>query len=147
MFLTSIFEEHSLLAPLIQFAKSKLISLTFIEKDDSKNFYENLKEIAQDGEYIALSHLSPLNGTYHKLEEISKLANDRGCKLFVDLSRSAGQNPIRIPQYNLDAVIMDPSLDLLGPQGICIAYLSDFFFNIESPFSGTNSVKEVKVDD
>lgn len=146
-FLTSIFEEHSLLAPLIQFAKSELISLRFIEKEDSKNFYENLEEIAQNGEYIAISHLSPLNGTYRKLDEISKLAKEYECKLFVDLSRSAGQNPIRIPQCDIDVAIIDPSLDLLGPQGICVAYLSDYFFNIESPLSGTNSVKEVKVDD
>ncbi len=145
-FITSIYDHHSLLAPLIYLKKRNLIELTFLGMEEEYNLSECIELNADENSVLALSHVSPLFGLRRDISSIVDCAISKGALTVIDYSRSAGQNQIDLK--NVSVAIVDGSLDLLGPQGCGLLYINENSLEkFQNPMPGSGGVRFVTSND
>ncbi len=66
---------------------------------------------------VACTHASNVFGTIQPVEEISRIAHERGALAFVDAAQSAGRIPVRVDEIGCDFVAFCGRKALMGPQG------------------------------
>ncbi len=116
--ITSILEEHSLLAPAIRAHSSHGTKINYLTLDDEKNLIQSLQEkIEKEGNIVLLSSLTVTNGVKRDWKEISKLCKDMGALLFLDISQTIGHEIIDFSETLPDLVISSGCIGALGPQG------------------------------
>jgi cysteine desulfurase/selenocysteine lyase len=143
--ITSIFEHHSLLAPLVHLQNIGAIEIQYLRTEDEYNLENCITLTANEDTIIALGHVSPLVGLYRDITGITKCAKSMGATTIIDFSRSAGQ---QLPDLaNVDSGIFDGSTDLLGPQATGLLYMSDQLLETDlNPFPGSGGVRYVTTE-
>ncbi|MDH5401839.1 MAG: aminotransferase class V-fold PLP-dependent enzyme, partial [Candidatus Heimdallarchaeota archaeon] len=144
---TSVFEHHSMLAPLIHLKKLGKINLTLTGIEDEFNLTEHLRQMQNKSTFV-FGHVSPLLGLYRDIAGISEVAREKSGVIAIDYSRSIIQSNINLNNHDIDIGIMDGSIDLLGPQGSGLLFVSeDYLTNMYNPFPGSGGVRFVTESD
>jgi cysteine desulfurase/selenocysteine lyase len=66
---------------------------------------------------VACTHVSNVFGTIQPVEEIARVARERGALFFLDAAQSAGRIPVRVDAIGCDFAAFCGRKALMGPQG------------------------------
>ena len=142
----SIFDPHSIIAPLIILDGKGKIELKFLYSKTNLDLANELGSKVQQNSILVISSVSPLIAQTRDIAKLSTICRQSTSQIFVDYSRSAGQN---LPDFKIDKPdisIIDSSIDLLGPEASTIMYiqkLEDLEFN----FPGSGLISHIAEDE
>ncbi len=144
--ITSVFEHHSILAPLIRLKKTKGVNIRFLSLEEEYSLATAVESLLNEKtRLVALAHVTPLIGLYRDIGMIaSTVKMQRGNETLVltDYSRSAGQKEINVEREGVDFAIFDGSLGLLSPNGATAVYVrKDLIPEIDTAVVGSTSVR------
>jgi len=74
---------------------------------------------------VAINHASNVIGTVQPIEQIGRRCRDRGIRLVVDASQTAGKIPIDVQAMNVDVLAFTGHKSLMGPTGIGGMYVRE----------------------
>jgi len=124
--ITSVLEDHSILAPLIRLSKSTGSSIRYLNLEDERRILDALQEkIDINTKGVVLSVLTLGMGVTRDWRTIAKLCKDSGVPLILDISYAIGHQPFFFNNEIPDIVISSGSLGALGPQGTAFQIISD----------------------
>ena len=116
--ITSILEEHSVIAPAIRVKNDKGTKLDYLSISDEIDFLSKIEEVISSKEDILLlSSLTTTNGVKRNWSEIAKICKDNGATFILDISYSVGHEEFHFDEIIPDIVISSGSIGALGPQG------------------------------
>jgi cysteine desulfurase/selenocysteine lyase len=91
---------------------------------------------------IAISWVTYFHGWRHDLDQLAKLAHDRGALLFIDAIQALGVFPLDVRKTPVDFLAADGHKWMLGPEGAGVFYLRREHLKLLRPLGiGWNSVK------
>jgi selenocysteine lyase/cysteine desulfurase len=123
---TSILEDHSLLAPAIKTHQSFGADINYLNLEDEVCLLDKLHEqINSKTDILILSSLTPTNGVRRDWKEIGKLCRDVESTFILDISNSIGHELIELKEIAPDVVISSSCVGALGPQGLAFQVLSN----------------------
>ncbi len=140
---TTSMEHNSVLRPIKHLERFGVES-TIVQADilGRINPEDILKAIKTNTKLIVTTHISNLTGTIMPIEEIGKIAKDKGIIYMVDAAQSAGVYEIDVNTMNIDILAFPGHKSLLGPQGTGGLYIKEGL-NVEETFQGgTGSMSE-----
>lgn len=141
--IASLYDHHSILAPIVHLDQLGLVNLQFLSIEDEYNLPDTIDHLTDESTILVLSHVSPIIGLYRDIESIYQRCLQKGVTMVVDYSRSIGQSDVSISKSS-DIAIIDGSIDLLGPQGAGLLYFNENFKqHLLNPFPGTGSIRYV----
>ncbi len=114
--ITSVLEDHSLLAPLININNLHGNEIDYLSLNDEKNLLDNLSE--------KLTSLTPTIGTNREWGKISKICKENDAIFILDISNSVGHEEILLENDSPDIAVSTGISGALGPQGIAFQILS-----------------------
>lgn len=141
--ITSSMEHNSVARPL--FALQKIGVEWDVVKCDSRGFLdpEDVKKaIKPHTRLIAMTHASNLTGTILPVEEVGKIARERGILFLVDAAQTAGIIPIDVQRMNIDLLAFPGHKGLYGPQGTGGLYVREGVDITPIKEGGTGSLSE-----
>lgn len=116
--LTSILEEHSVIAPAIRINNDKGTKLSYLTTTEEVDLLSNIEEkINSKEDILLLSSLASTNGVKRDWKEIAKICRDNGATFILDLSYSIGHEEFIFRELMPDIVISSGCIGALGPQG------------------------------
>jgi len=125
---TSILEEHSLLAPAIRAHEYFNTEIDYLNLEDERDFLTSLESklsFGKNPEIVLLSSLAVTNGVKRDWKKISKLCKEMGATFILDISHSVGHIEFNFKESAPDIVIGSGSIGALGPQGISFQITTD----------------------
>jgi len=96
---------------------------------EPRQIAEALKKVSQP-KLVAVVHAETSTGALTPVEEISKLAHDVGALFLLDAVTSLGGCPVRIDEWNVDAVYSGTQKCLSCPPGLAPVSLSPRAFKV-----------------
>ena len=72
---------------------------------------------------VPLTHVSFVNGSRSDIAAITKLAHDRGARLFLDGFQDCGTRPVDVKALDVDFYVTGTLKYLLGPPGVAFLYV------------------------
>ena len=124
--ITSVLEDHSILAPLIRLSKSSGITIRYLNLEDEKRILESLQEkIDSNTKAVVFSALTLGMGVSRNWKSLSKLCKEFSVPLILDISYAIGHQPFNFKEELPDIVISSGSLGALGPQGTAFQIISE----------------------
>ena len=124
--ITSILEDHSLIAPAIKTHQSFGSDLKYLNFEEEEFLLERLQEqISSKSDVLILSSLAPTNGVRRDWKEIAKLCRDVEATFILDISNSIGHELMELNDVAPDIVISASCVGALGPQGLALQVLSN----------------------
>lgn len=124
---TTTVEHNAVLRPLEHLARYSGVQVDhvpfdgagFVDPDDvARAFKPNTK-------VVALNHASNVIGTVQPVSEIGRRCRERGIRLVVDASQTAGKTPIDVQAMNIDVLAFTGHKSLMGPTGIGGLYVQE----------------------
>ncbi len=117
--ITTSVEHNSVSRPLESLKIEKNITVTVIETDESGRLDLDVLEKAftPRTRLVVCNHSSNVLGSILPVDQITKLAHDKGAKVLVDAAQSAGLLPIDVEQMEVDMLAFPGHKGLLGPSG------------------------------
>ncbi|HUP57442.1 MAG TPA: aminotransferase class V-fold PLP-dependent enzyme [Bdellovibrionota bacterium] len=116
---TSELEHNSVIRPLNRLEKDGVIQVTRVRA--SGEHLISPEDVARAftpaTRLVVLTHASNVTGTIQPIAEIGKLARERGARLLVDASQTAGAVPIDMVRDGIDLLAFTGHKGLLGPTG------------------------------
>ncbi len=142
--ITSSMEHNSVLRPLAALEKEG-VELTIVKGDPTgKIKVEDIaNSIRSNTKLIVITHVSNLTGTIMPIEEIGRIAKEKGILLLVDAAQSAGVYDIDVKKMNIDMLAFPGHKGLLGPQGTGGLYIKEGLLLKEIKQGGTGSFSHV----
>lgn len=125
---TSDLEHNAVMRPLYRLAEDGVISYSaahVCEGDFEKTVENFQKAIRKDTRMIICMHASNVFGTVLPVEQIARLAHDRGLLFAVDAAQSAGILPIDMAKSSIDFLCMPGHKGLYGPMGTGLLLCAD----------------------
>jgi len=140
--ISSILEEHSLLAPAIRAHSSYGTKINYLTFEEEINLFQSIQEkIEREGDIVLLSSLAVTNGVKRDWAGISKLCKDMGALLFLDISQTIGHEIIDFSETLPDLVISSGCIGALGPQGTAFQIINpDMYENMDPLLVGGGSI-------
>ncbi|MCG3220341.1 MAG: aminotransferase class V-fold PLP-dependent enzyme [Candidatus Heimdallarchaeota archaeon] len=133
--LTSVLEDHSILAPLIKFSEIFNLEIDYLSLKDEENLLDNLNErISSETKAVVLSALTLGIGVKRDWENISKICKDREVPFILDISHSVGHEPYNFTEQSPDIILSSGSSGALGPPGIAFQILAEDIDKTFEPF-------------
>jgi len=117
---TSKSEHNSVLRPLHELELRGLISVEYVDADETGRIPCDLWEdaIARNRPTLVIfTHASNVTGAVNDVKALSKLAKDAGAHVLADVSQTCGWEDILADDWMLDMVAFTGHKYLLGPQG------------------------------
>ncbi len=116
--ISSILEEHSLLAPTIRVHNTYGTKIDYLTIEEETNLFQSIQEkIEREGDIVLLSSLAVTNGVKRDWAGISRLCKDLGALLLLDISQTIGHEIVDFSENFPDLVISSGCIGALGPQG------------------------------
>jgi cysteine desulfurase family protein len=118
--ITTAVEHNAVLRPLEHLARFGGVEVDivpfdaagFVDPDDiARRFKPNTK-------VVAVNHASNVIGTVQPVAEIGRRCRERGIRLVVDASQTAGKIPIDVRAMHIDVLAFTGHKSLMGPTGI-----------------------------
>ncbi|HHW01376.1 MAG TPA: aminotransferase class V-fold PLP-dependent enzyme [Thermoanaerobacterales bacterium] len=141
--ITSSMEHNSVARPLfalqrmgVEWDVVKCDLRGMLDPDDVK------KAIKPNTRLIAMTHASNLTGTILPVEEVGKIARERGILFLVDAAQTAGIIPIDVQRMNIDLLAFPGHKGLYGPQGTGGLYVRETLDITPIKEGGTGSLSE-----
>jgi selenocysteine lyase/cysteine desulfurase len=117
---SSRLEHNSVLRPLHHLRRQGRISFDLVPFD-AGGFIDPAQveaAIKPTTKLVILTHASNVLGTVQPVQEIASICRARGVPLVLDASQSAGAIPIRVKDWDVQAIAFTGHKSLLGPTGI-----------------------------
>ena len=116
------FEHNAVTRPLSYLAKNGSVNLNELEFD-SQSLLPDYDKIAsqfsrQAPKLLVLNHASNVCGVVVPVAEISKMANEYGATVVVDMSQTAGLVPLDLSDGSIDFAVFAGHKTLYSPDGI-----------------------------
>ncbi len=122
---TSILEDHSVLAPAIRYCEINKTELNYLNIPDEENIAEAiLKQIDPNTKAVFLSALTLGMGVKRDWESISKICKENEIKFILDISYAIGHEKFSFNENIADIIISSGYNGALGPQGTAFQILS-----------------------
>ncbi|MBY9001897.1 MAG: aminotransferase class V-fold PLP-dependent enzyme [Candidatus Heimdallarchaeota archaeon] len=132
--ISSILEEHSMLAPAIRTHSTFGTELDYLSIDDEHDLIPSLQEkINNVGDIVLLSSLTVTNGVKRNWEEINKLCKETGSIFILDISQTIGHQEIDLSKASPDLVLSSGCMGALGPQGTAFQIASPEMYEKMDP--------------
>lgn len=115
-------EHNSVLRPIHRLGNYTIVSADrygFVDPNDIE------KSIKRDTKLIACTHISNVCGSIQPIEEIGKIAKERGLVFLVDAAQSAGVASIDVKKQHIDMLAFSGHKGLMGPLGTGGLYVGD----------------------
>ena len=145
--LLSLMEHHSNVVPW-QFLHEKGVPLDYVDINDDgtlklEDYYRLLNKQTK---IVSVTHISNVLGTINPVQEIAKIAHEKGAKFVVDGAQSIPHLPIDVQEMDCDFFAFSGH-KMLGPTGIGVLYAKEEILEEMDPFLGGGSmIKEVQLD-
>ncbi|MFO7693911.1 MAG: aminotransferase class V-fold PLP-dependent enzyme [Vicinamibacterales bacterium] len=118
--ITTAVEHNAVLRPLEHLARGGGVEVDvvpfdaagFVDPDDIARRFKPTTKV------VALNHASNVIGTVQPVAEIGRRCRERGIRLVVDASQTAGKIPIDVRAMNIDVLAFTGHKSLMGPTGI-----------------------------
>jgi cysteine desulfurase/selenocysteine lyase len=139
-------EHHSNIVPWQILTQEKDAKLDYIGIDN--NGYLNMEDCnrylqSNKVKLLSISHMSNVLGTIVPINEIIKLAHQKGIVVLVDGAQSAPHMPIDVQKMDCDFMVFSAH-KMLGPTGVGVLYAKKEILNEMQPFiGGGDMIKEV----
>ena len=139
-------EHHSNIVPWQILTQEKDAKLDYIGIDN--NGYLNMEDCnrylqSNKVKLLSISHMSNVLGTIVPINEIIKLAHQKGIVVLVDGAQSVPHMPIDVQNMDCDFMVFSAH-KMLGPTGVGILYAKKEILNDMQPFiAGGDMIKEV----
>lgn len=140
-------EHNSVLRPLRQLERTRDVSLTLVDIDES-GFYQAADVAAAvrpETRLIILQHASNVTGAIQPIVQVGQVARENNILLAVDAAQTAGHLPLDVRELNADFVACAGHKGLLGPLGTGLLYIAPGRESLLAPFrqGGTGSRSEL----
>ncbi|NPD88086.1 MAG: aminotransferase class V-fold PLP-dependent enzyme [Asgard group archaeon] len=133
--LTSVLEDHSILAPIIKISELYNLEIDFLSLKDEENLVDKLNErISSETKAVVLSSLTLGMGVKRNWRSISKICEEKEVPFILDISNSVGHEPYDFTQHSPDIVLSSGSSGALGPPGIAFQILAEDIDKTFEPF-------------
>lgn len=124
---TTTVEHNAVLRPLYHLARHQGVEVDHVPFD-AQGFVDPDAVAARfrpTTRVVAINHASNVIGTVQPIEEIGRRCRDRGIRLVVDASQTAGKIPIDVQAMNVDVLAFTGHKSLMGPTGIGGMYVQE----------------------
>ncbi|MCG3226947.1 MAG: aminotransferase class V-fold PLP-dependent enzyme [Candidatus Heimdallarchaeota archaeon] len=133
--LTSVLDDHSILAPLIKFSEIYDMEIDFLSLKDEENLMDKLNErISPETKAVVLSALTLGIGVKRDWKNISKICKDREVPFILDISHSVGHESYDFTKHSPDIILSSGSSGALGPPGVALQILAKDIDKAFEPF-------------
>lgn len=146
--ITTVMEHHSNLVPWRIIAQKtgaviKYVGLTPEETFDFEQYQELLSEKTK---LVTVVHVSNTLGNVNPVEEITRLAHEKGAKVLIDACQSVPHQKIDVQALNCDWLVASGH-KMCGPTGIGFLYGKKAILEAMQPFlGGGEMINEVFLD-
>ncbi|HEY3382228.1 MAG TPA: aminotransferase class V-fold PLP-dependent enzyme [Vicinamibacterales bacterium] len=124
---TTTVEHNAVLRPLHHLARHGGVEVDHVPFD-SKGFVDPdaiARCFKANTKVVAINHASNVIGTVQPVAEIGRRCKERGIRLVVDASQTAGKIPIDVRAMNIDVLAFTGHKSLMGPTGIGGLYVQE----------------------
>jgi cysteine desulfurase family protein len=125
--ITTTVEHNAVLRPLYHLATRGGVEVDHV-LFDGRGFVDPEAVAARfkkNTKVVAINHASNVIGTVQPVGEIGRLCRERGIRLVVDASQTAGKIPIDVQALCIDVLCFTGHKSLFGPTGIGGMYVAD----------------------
>ena len=145
--LISHMEHSSNLLPWRFVCKKTGAKLEYINvKDYRLDLNDFERKIDEKTKIVSITHVSNVLGTINPIEEIIKIAHEKGALVLIDAAQSSGHLPIDVKKLDVDFLVFS-SHKMLGPSGIGILYGKEELLENMEPFLwGGDMIKDIDFD-
>ncbi len=131
---TSILEEHSILAPAIKANNSFGTDIEYLNIEDETILLEKIIEkIHSPKDIVLLSSLTATNGVKREWNKIAKICKEVDAIFILDISYSVGHEEIMLDKETPDIVVSSGCIGALGPTGTAFQVTNDKIYNKMDP--------------
>lgn len=142
-------EHHSNLIPWQQLALQKKAHLDIlsVSQNGEINVEEVTSKITDKTKIVAISHISNSLGTINPVEEIIKIAHERGVPVLLDGAQAVGHQPVNVKSFDCDFYTFSGH-KMFGPTGIGVLYAKKEYLSQMNPYQfGGEMIKSVSYDE
>jgi len=145
--LISYMEHSSNLLPWRFVCKKTGAKLEYINVKDYKLDLDDFeRKIDEKTKIVSITHVSNVLGTINPIEEIIKIAHEKGALVLIDAAQSSGHLPINVKKLDVDFLVFS-SHKMLGPSGIGVLYGKEELLENMEPFLwGGDMIKDIDFD-
>ncbi|MFP3256719.1 MAG: cysteine desulfurase [Candidatus Nanopusillus acidilobi] len=145
--LISSMEHSSNLLPWRFVCRKTGAKLDYINVKDYKLDLDDLeKKIDEKTKIVSITHVSNVLGTINPIEEIIKIAHEKGALVLIDAAQSSGHLPINVKKLDVDFLVFS-SHKMLGPSGIGVLYGKEELLENMEPFLwGGDMITDIDFD-
>jgi len=145
--LISYMEHSSNLLPWRFVCKKTGAKLEYINVKDYKLDLDDFeRKIDEKTKIVSITHVSNVLGTINPIEEIIKIAHEKGALVLIDAAQSSGHLSINVKKLDVDFLVFS-SHKMLGPSGIGVLYGKEELLENMEPFLwGGDMIKDIDFD-
>ncbi len=131
---TSVLEEHSVIAPAIKMHNDKGTKIDYLNSQDEVDMLDRITEKLKSKEDILLlSSLTPTNGVKRDWSQITKICKDIEATFILDISHAIGHKEIMFNEIMPDIVISSGCIGALGPPGTAFQITTEEIYKEMDP--------------
>jgi cysteine desulfurase/selenocysteine lyase len=145
--LISSMEHSSNLLPWRFVCRKTGAKLEYINVKDYKLDLDDFeRKIDEKTKIVSITHVSNVLGTINPIEEIIKIAHEKGALVLIDAAQSSGHLPINVKKLDVDFLVFS-SHKMLGPSGIGVLYgKKELLENMEPFLWGGDMITDIDFD-
>jgi len=145
--LISSMEHSSNLLPWRFVCRKTGAKLDYINVKDYKLDLDDFeRKIDEKTKIVSITHVSNVLGTINPIEEIIKIAHEKGALVLIDAAQSSGHLPIDVKKLDVDFLVFS-SHKMLGPSGIGVLYgKKELLENMEPFLWGGDMITDIDFD-
>jgi len=144
----SVMEHHSNIVPWQMIAQKTgaIIKYVGLTQEETFNFEEYKSLLSEQTKLVSIVHVSNMLGNINPVEDIIKLAHQKGAKVLIDACQSAPHLPINVQEMNCDWLVASGH-KMCAPTGIGFLYGKKEILEQMPPFlGGGEMIDEVFLD-
>ncbi|MGO4936973.1 cysteine desulfurase [Fundicoccus sp. Sow4_H7] len=121
--LLTYMEHHSNIIPWQQLAKEKNANLVYVQltNDGKIDIEDYRKKLNTRTKIVAFTHVSNILGTINPVQEMTKIANEKGAIVIVDGAQAVPHFEVNVQALDVDFYVFSGH-KMLGPTGIGVLY-------------------------
>ncbi len=142
-------EHHSNIVPWQILGDEKAAKLEYLRVDDRGYLsFQDYERYLQSNKVklVSVSQMSNVLGTIIPIEQMIKMAHDKGIQVLIDGAQSVPHMPVNVQKMDCDFMAFSAH-KMLGPTGVGVLYVKEEILEKMSPFiGGGDMIKEVHKD-